>query len=194
MPADKRKALADWSLGVLGTNRHWRWKSRSLGGRPKIGGDLRALIRQMSVDFWYREGRASMGELLPMAGQQAHHGQPSLRPNSLLQACNTPRRTSGSVKAHHPRSADQSAISKPTVTLTRNVSSPVAAMSLRRLLALTLPSAPMLPVPHRTGRSKSSVFRDPFNSPKLQARSLRIDLRLAPHIGDCGLAGLVQRF
>jgi hypothetical protein len=94
------------------------------------------------------ERRASMGELLPMAGQQAHHGQPSLRPNSLLQACNTPRRISGSVKAHHPRSADQSAISKPTVTLTRNVSSPVAAMSLRRwLLALTPPSAPMLPVP-----------------------------------------------
>ena len=113
-----------------------------------------------------------------MAGQQAHHGQPSLRPHSLLQACKTPRRTSGSVKAHHPRSADQSAISKPTVTLTRNVSSPVAAMSLRRwLLALTPPSAPML-CPHRTGRSKSSVFRDPFNSPKLQARSLRIDLRL----------------
>src|SRR6516225_817336 len=128
-----------------------------------------------------------------MAGQQAHHGQPSLRPHSLLQACKTPRRTSGSVKAHHPRSADQSAISKPTVTLTRNVSSPVAAMSLRRwLLALTPPSAPML-CPHRTGRSKSSVFRDPFNSPKLQARSLRIDLRLAPRIGDCGLAGLVQR-
>ena len=194
MPADKRKTLADWSLGVLGTNRHWRWKSRSLGGRPKIGGHLRALVRQMSVDIWYRERRASTGELLPMAGQQAHHGQPPLRPNSLLQACNTPRRTSGSVKAHPPRSADQSAISKPTVTLTRSVSSPVAAMSLRRwLLALTPPSAPML-CPHRTGRSKSSVFRDPFNSPKLQARSLRIDLRLAPRIGDCGLAGLVQRF
>jgi hypothetical protein len=148
VPADRRKALADWSRGCLGTNRYWRWKSRSLGGRPKIGGDLRALIRQMRVDIWYRERRASMGELLPMAGQQAHHGQPSLRPNSLLQACNTPRRTSGSVKAHHPRSADQSAISKPTQTLTRNVSSRVAAMSLRRwLLALTPPSAPMLTVP-----------------------------------------------
>src|SRR6266487_2801581 len=57
VPADKRKALADWSRGVLGTNRYWRWKSRSLGGRPKIGADLRALIRQMSVDIWYRERR-----------------------------------------------------------------------------------------------------------------------------------------
>src|SRR6267154_4750338 len=25
---------------------YWRWKSRSLGGRPKIAADLRALIRQ----------------------------------------------------------------------------------------------------------------------------------------------------
>src|SRR3979490_1558940 len=31
-----------------GFRRYWRWKSRSLGGRPKIAGDLRALIRQMS--------------------------------------------------------------------------------------------------------------------------------------------------
>src|SRR5262245_46545383 len=94
----------------------------------------------MSVDCWYRERRASMGELLPMAGQQAHHCLPSLLPHSLLQACNTPlqacntpRRTSGSVKAHHP--PDQSAISKPTVTLTRNVSSPVAAGAKSELIA-----------------------------------------------------------
>jgi hypothetical protein len=30
--------------------RYWRWKSRSLGGRPKIGAELRALIRRMSVE------------------------------------------------------------------------------------------------------------------------------------------------
>jgi hypothetical protein len=29
---------------------YWRWKSRSLGGRPKIATDLRALIRQMSIE------------------------------------------------------------------------------------------------------------------------------------------------
>jgi transposase InsO family protein len=29
---------------------YWRWKSRSLGGRPQIDADLRALIRRMSVD------------------------------------------------------------------------------------------------------------------------------------------------
>src|SRR6478736_5382662 len=29
---------------------YWRWKSRSLGGRPQIETGLRALIRQMSVE------------------------------------------------------------------------------------------------------------------------------------------------
>ena len=115
MPADKRKALADWSRGCS------RYKQ--------------VLALEIPLSWRPTEDRADLRAL-------------SLRPHSLLQACNTPRRTSGSVKAHHPRSADQSAISKPTVTLTRNVSSPVAAMSLRRrLLALTPPSAPMLPVP-----------------------------------------------
>jgi transposase InsO family protein len=33
-----------------GFRRYWRWKSRSLGGRPQIDAELRALIRRMSVD------------------------------------------------------------------------------------------------------------------------------------------------
>ena len=33
-----------------GFRRYWRWKSRSLGGRPQVEADLRALIRRMSVD------------------------------------------------------------------------------------------------------------------------------------------------
>src|SRR5436189_6237140 len=33
-----------------GFRHYWRWKSRSLGGRPQIDADLRALIRRMSVD------------------------------------------------------------------------------------------------------------------------------------------------
>jgi hypothetical protein len=28
---------------------HWRWKSRSLGGRPKISAEVRRLIREMSL-------------------------------------------------------------------------------------------------------------------------------------------------
>src|SRR4029077_17722890 len=33
-----------------GFRRYWRWKSRSLGGRPQIDAGLRALIQRMSVD------------------------------------------------------------------------------------------------------------------------------------------------
>ena len=33
-----------------GFRRYWRWKSRSLGGRPQINTDLRALIQQMSLE------------------------------------------------------------------------------------------------------------------------------------------------
>jgi hypothetical protein len=32
-----------------GFRRYWRWKSRNLGGRPRIDAGLRALIRRMSV-------------------------------------------------------------------------------------------------------------------------------------------------
>jgi hypothetical protein len=34
----------------VGFRRCWRWKSRSLGGRPLIEPELRALIRQMSME------------------------------------------------------------------------------------------------------------------------------------------------
>ena len=33
-----------------GFRRYWRWKSRSFGGRPQIDTELRALIRQMSIE------------------------------------------------------------------------------------------------------------------------------------------------
>jgi len=33
-----------------GFSRYWHWKSRSLGGRPQIEADLRALIWRMSIE------------------------------------------------------------------------------------------------------------------------------------------------
>ena len=33
-----------------GFRQYWHWKSRSLGGRPKIDAELRALIRRMSAE------------------------------------------------------------------------------------------------------------------------------------------------
>src|SRR3981189_3245082 len=46
-----------------GFRRYWRWKSRSLGGRPQIDAELRALIRQMSAEN-------------PLWGAPRIHGEP----------------------------------------------------------------------------------------------------------------------
>src|SRR6516165_5941077 len=54
-----------------GFRRYWRWKSRSLGGRPQIGADLRALIRRMSVDNPLWGAPRIHGELLKLGFEVA---------------------------------------------------------------------------------------------------------------------------
>ena len=49
-----------------GFRRYWRWKSRSLGGRPKIAADLRALIRRMSAENPLWGAPRIHGELLKL--------------------------------------------------------------------------------------------------------------------------------
>src|SRR5438105_9174702 len=49
-----------------GFRRYWRWKSRSLGGRPKIDGELRALIRRMSAENPLWGAPRMHGELLKL--------------------------------------------------------------------------------------------------------------------------------
>jgi len=58
-----------------GFRRYWRWKSRSLGGRPQIDADLRALIRRMSVDNPLWGAPRIHGELLKLGFEVA---QPSI--------------------------------------------------------------------------------------------------------------------
>src|SRR6202171_4201752 len=48
---------------------YWRWKSRSLGGRPQIDSDLRALIRRMSVENSLWGAPRIHGELLQLASE-----------------------------------------------------------------------------------------------------------------------------
>jgi hypothetical protein len=48
-----------------GFRRYWRWKSRLLGGRPKIAADLRALIRRMPDLFREGQGMIAEGALDP---------------------------------------------------------------------------------------------------------------------------------
>jgi hypothetical protein len=49
-----------------GFRRCWRWKSRSFGGRPQIGADLRSLIRRMSAENPLWGAPRIHGELLKL--------------------------------------------------------------------------------------------------------------------------------
>jgi hypothetical protein len=55
-----------------GFRRYWRWKSRSLGGRPQIDAELRALIRQMSAENPLWGAPRIHGELLKLGFEVAH--------------------------------------------------------------------------------------------------------------------------
>jgi hypothetical protein len=50
---------------------YWRWKSRSLGGRPQIEAGLRALIRQMSMENPLWGAPRIHGELLKLGFEVA---------------------------------------------------------------------------------------------------------------------------
>src|SRR6202171_2981224 len=54
-----------------GFRSYWRWKSRSLGGRPQIEADLRALIRRISVDNPLWGAPRIHGELLKLGFEVA---------------------------------------------------------------------------------------------------------------------------
>jgi hypothetical protein len=54
-----------------GFRRYWRWKSRSLGGRPQIDVELRALIRRMSIDNPLWGAPRIHGELLKLGFEVA---------------------------------------------------------------------------------------------------------------------------
>jgi hypothetical protein len=50
----------------VGFRSYWRWKSRSLGGRPQIEADLRALTRRMSIENPLWGAPRIHGELLKL--------------------------------------------------------------------------------------------------------------------------------
>jgi hypothetical protein len=63
------ETLVRWQRA--GFRRYWRWKSRSLGGRPQLDADLRALIRRMSVDNPLWGAPRIHGELLKLGFEVA---------------------------------------------------------------------------------------------------------------------------
>ena len=68
------ETLVQWHRA--GFRLYWRWKSRSQGGRPRIEAELRALIRQMSLENPLWGAPRIHGELLKLgyevAGQARH--------------------------------------------------------------------------------------------------------------------------
>jgi len=58
------KTLVRWHR--TGFRGYWRWKSRSLGGRPQIESELRALIRRMSIENPLWGAPRIHGELLKL--------------------------------------------------------------------------------------------------------------------------------
>jgi hypothetical protein len=63
------ETLVHWHRA--GFRRYWRWKSRSPGGRPQIGTDLRALIRWTSVENPLWGAPRIHGELLKLGFEVA---------------------------------------------------------------------------------------------------------------------------
>src|SRR5882672_9040864 len=63
------ETLVRWHRG--GFRLYWHWKSRSLGGRPQIDADLRALIRQMSAENPLWGAPRIHGELLKLGFEVA---------------------------------------------------------------------------------------------------------------------------
>src|SRR5215470_15205001 len=76
-----------------GFRRYWRWKSRSLGGRPKIDADLRALIRRMNAENPLWGAPRIHGELLKLGFDVSQ----SSVANGMDRPCSRPQRHAESV-------------------------------------------------------------------------------------------------
>src|SRR5713101_1479659 len=77
-----------------GFRRYWRWKSRSLGGRPKIDAELRALIRRMSAENSLWGAPRIHGELLKLGFEVGQSSDVDRRPRDGAPSCVTTHRTS----------------------------------------------------------------------------------------------------
>src|SRR5437870_7404098 len=143
------KTLVRWHRA--GFRQYWRWKSRSLGGRPKIAADLRALIRRMSAEnpLWgaprihgellnYGARRASMvscsssaSRSLSRASRSTWSSDVDTRPKDGAPSCVTTHRTSPpwTCSLFRPLasicSMSSSSSGWPAETLSRSTSQPI---------------------------------------------------------------------
>src|SRR5256886_9904130 len=103
------ETLVRWHRG--GFRRYWRWKSRSLVGRPKIAADLRALIRRMSVDNPLWGAPRIHGELLKLGFE----GAQSSVANGMDRPCSRRQRHAESVGGLEEHEEDTPCPAKQTL-------------------------------------------------------------------------------
>jgi hypothetical protein len=94
-----------------GFRRNWRWKPRSLGGRPRIAADLRALIRRMSADNPLWGAPRIQGELLKLGFEIAQ----SSVANGMDRPCSRRQRHAESVGGFEEHKEDTPCPAKQTL-------------------------------------------------------------------------------
>jgi transposase InsO family protein len=95
-----------------GFRRYWCWKSHSLGGRPKIAADLRALIRRMSAENPLWGAPRIHGELLKLGFEVAQ----SSVAKYMVKRCGPPSQTWRTfLRNHAPETAAMDLFVVPTI-------------------------------------------------------------------------------
>jgi hypothetical protein len=103
------EALVRWHRA--GFRRYWRWKSRNLGGRPRIDAGLRALIRRMSIENMLWGAPRIHGELFKLGFEVAQ----SSVANGMDRPCSRRQRHAESVGGFEEHEEDTPCPAKQTL-------------------------------------------------------------------------------
>jgi transposase InsO family protein len=122
-----------------GFRRYWRWKSRKLGGRPRIDAGLRALIRQMSLENWRWGAPRIHGELLKLgfAVAQSTVGKYMARPEG-----GPDQRWSTFLHNHMPHIAAMDLFVVPTVSFKLLYGLVIVRLARRELVWINVTANP----------------------------------------------------
>jgi transposase InsO family protein len=118
---------------------YWRWKSRSLGGRPQIDTDLRALIRRMSIENPLWGAPRIHGELLKLGFELAQ----SSVAKYMVKSCRPPsQRWRTFLRNHAPDIAAMDLFVVPTIGFNLLYALVVVRLDRRDLVWIDVTSNP----------------------------------------------------
>ncbi len=118
---------------------YWRWKSRSLGGRPQIDTDLRALIRRMSMENSLWGAPRIHGELLKLGFELAQ----SSVAKYMVKSCRPPsQRWRTFLRNHAPDIAAMDLFVVPTIGFNLLYALVVVRLDRRDLVWIDVTSNP----------------------------------------------------